>query len=1508
MKRKPWMLLLMPLLMVLIIGSSILLSPKETLAAQPSVTLSDVKGDVMMRTGGGLHEISAVDGTKLIQGDWLRTGKKSSAKLVYEDGTEATIGANSLLNLQQLTSKETVGVSSLHRVHITAWKDGHQSSLELWAGSIWSKVKSLVNIDDKYEVQTPTAVMGVRGTLYLVSVDSQSGSTQSDVIDGTVGVGQNREGTQAAPVQLVTMGQTLKLASLTEPLPNQKAINPQELIQNTESEILVQLVNDVIQRTQELTDQTKTQQQSYTQTGDLNTLKTALGTSSKLVELSNFGKTFMNTLQTSEKIDEVKQLLQEKQQTLEQIQTTIDTIKTESEQTKAEVIEAAKDAGLSQDEIDTLENSAIGVSAPPVSTTTPTEPPAETPTAPTTTTTPTNSDKDDNTSTTPPTSTTEPLGVAVPISQETPITFDGGIKLDLGSLSIPTGATVKAEEVTPSGSDLPTDAEIAGDVVNFTFSGMTVNDPVSLTLPINSTADPNNVGIFYLNTSTHEWEYQDSTVVDGTVVATVNHFSTYGVLETKGSVNLVSQSLSSDGKQVLLTFDKSLNSRSIPAVKDFTVTDNGIPMGVSRVSISTTNDNIMVLDLADTVFENDQLKVSYAIGTKHIRDLTGNSAAGFYFKSGNSNSTPNDPEVYIENPGTNPVSQLTLSFYNMDLSAETLALSQPGEIILNSKVLVNAGTNSSNPQSLDISQITWDKIKQSSTNSYGPTYTLTLTLAASWTFNMGDVINIPFVHGSVKDIQGMIFDIAETVVVPSPPLFKVDRDNIEVEGSPGSTIKLYLYNYNNDSLLGRQLVGQPITIGDNGMAIFANIANGNYFLTQTLDNLEGIASEEFFAGPSSRVISGVVSLPEGPAQTDISIYIKANIPSHETGKVVVIPKGLSSLPYTLTLPANPVDQGYDISYSLISPVNYIQQAYYSGNNSMSAFLRDADPVDVSSQDQTGVNLSILNGEKITGTVSLPSGTAQADIYLTVLANNDNGTSDSMDDYYSWTEAVIKKDHASTIYTLTVPANSNSGYKLSYSVDSSDGYVKNGWYRGPNDTSIYQDAAVPVDVSTSDCDNMNLTLLPGNKISGTISLPTGVVAPSNIYVSVMAENVTSDDTSDRYSTSNYVMLEEGNNSCQYALTVPVNTNNYRIHYSYNYNNQDVNGWYLSGEGSSTVMTGDSLAAGVVDVSTDKTIDLKMNFYFVNRAIITKASALNGTIVLNMNGYDQAWYPNGPDTSMFTVTKSIDDSTPTPVDAVYAGGDQTTLYLNVPTVSATESTQSVVYSVSYMNEAPVSANPFVVSTTSAGLSITCNPTIVTGTSGSAITLTFTAKDAQGVTMPDTTIYLDAGALGQEDSTSLAGLWITQVNGQPLQSSTVMGMDSASGYVPTPVPLFDASTLSTVVGSSSLPNPQGIDCIALTNSNSMLAYRLSYNGTYGYRYNSPVIALTTGENGTVSITLQDGNVNYVAMDYSGHNFMRVSQYNPLPNANLYIYLNPPNNMGAFSGAPLYSIPIPW
>ncbi|TGE31851.1 leucine-rich repeat protein [Desulfosporosinus sp. Sb-LF] len=90
-----------------------------------------------------------------------------------------------------------------------------------------------------------------------------------------------------------------------------------------------------------------------------------------------------------------------------------------------------------------------------------------------------------------------------------------------------------------------------------------------------------------------------------------------------------------------------------------------------------------------------------------------------------------------------------------------------------------------------------------------------------------------------------------------------------------------------------------------------------------------------------------------------------------------------------------------------------------------------------------------------------------------------------------------------------------------------------------------------------------------------------------------------------------------------------------------------------------------------------------------------SAVNGTITLTMSGVDPSWNSTGgPTTSMFLVTMSINGSAPIPVSASYTGGDNVTLYLNVPNIKPVSFNQNVVYSVSYLSEQQMSANTFTV----------------------------------------------------------------------------------------------------------------------------------------------------------------------------------------------------------------------
>ena len=125
---------------------------------------------------------------------------------------------------------------------------------------------------------------------------------------------------------------------------------------------------------------------------------------------------------------------------------------------------------------------------------------------------------------------------------------------------------------------------------------------------------------------------------------------------------------------------------------------------------------------------------------------------------------------------------------------------------------------------------------------------------------------------------------------------------------------------------------------------------------------------------------------------------------------------------------------------------------------------------------------------------------------------------------------------------------------------------------------------------------------------------------------------------------------------------------------------------------------------------------------------------------------------------------------------------------------------------------------------------SPSSVNSVVGGSQNITITAQDAYGNPIANQTIYIGTG---------VTGLWITQVNGVAITSSVNMGTTSSTSMqtVSTPIPLYVAATLPAYNSAS---------------VTGVTAYNLQ---------TAPVVALTTGVDGTVSITLADGNVTYVA-----------------------------------------------
>ena len=116
-------------------------------------TFKQVQGDI--RLGKDANGPAPQPGDALRAGDRIATGKDGAASLVLKDGTVLTLGPNTTADLSQFQFDSTTQEGNL--------------LVELLQGSVRVVTGLLAKINpDRFKVKTPTAVVGVRGTDFIV--------------------------------------------------------------------------------------------------------------------------------------------------------------------------------------------------------------------------------------------------------------------------------------------------------------------------------------------------------------------------------------------------------------------------------------------------------------------------------------------------------------------------------------------------------------------------------------------------------------------------------------------------------------------------------------------------------------------------------------------------------------------------------------------------------------------------------------------------------------------------------------------------------------------------------------------------------------------------------------------------------------------------------------------------------------------------------------------------------------------------------------------------------------------------------------------------------------------------------------------------------------------------------------------------------------------------------------------------------------------------------------------
>ena len=174
--------------------------------AQEVGTIASLEGQAEISRDGSWQVTSV--GASIHERDELRTGTPGRVRIVFQDDSVVTVSDNSHLVIDEQVFDAKRGVA--------------RSLLELLRGRLSSLVGEYYHgSGNNYEVRTPTAVCGVRGTEFVITYDADADVTEVVGLSGKVEVHSIFDPT--GPGVLVTMRETTTVLRGRPPTPPRRA-------------------------------------------------------------------------------------------------------------------------------------------------------------------------------------------------------------------------------------------------------------------------------------------------------------------------------------------------------------------------------------------------------------------------------------------------------------------------------------------------------------------------------------------------------------------------------------------------------------------------------------------------------------------------------------------------------------------------------------------------------------------------------------------------------------------------------------------------------------------------------------------------------------------------------------------------------------------------------------------------------------------------------------------------------------------------------------------------------------------------------------------------------------------------------------------------------------------------------------------------------------------------------------------------------------------------------------
>jgi hypothetical protein len=169
---------------------------------QRIASVSGVAGEVFVKSATDDDFRPIGDAEHVLAGYMVRTGTEGDVTLNWVDGSRLRLAPETTIRVRKAALNTNTKQST--------------SLFDLDTGRIWIRVLSALGGKTKFEVRTPTATAGVRGTVFSVAVD-ESGHTSVAVYEGEVEVDTEAGTASVTPGQQASVeGEVARVSSLAE--------------------------------------------------------------------------------------------------------------------------------------------------------------------------------------------------------------------------------------------------------------------------------------------------------------------------------------------------------------------------------------------------------------------------------------------------------------------------------------------------------------------------------------------------------------------------------------------------------------------------------------------------------------------------------------------------------------------------------------------------------------------------------------------------------------------------------------------------------------------------------------------------------------------------------------------------------------------------------------------------------------------------------------------------------------------------------------------------------------------------------------------------------------------------------------------------------------------------------------------------------------------------------------------------------------------------------------------